>query len=84
MPFNELNSVEYFIIQQLSWVNLNSSILAEPSIQYDVKWQYLPASIRFNQSDILKIFECFALFIIVLCFKIYLLCHKSEKIILRN
>jgi type I restriction enzyme R subunit len=54
MPFNELNSVEYFIIQQLSGVNLNSNTLAEPVAPYGLKWQYLPASelVR-EQSEVL-------------------------------
>ncbi|KAA6343146.1 Type I restriction enzyme EcoR124II R protein [termite gut metagenome] len=45
MSFNELNSVEHFIIQQLSGVNLNAgNIAAEPLAPYGLQWHYLPAS----------------------------------------
>lgn len=40
MGFNELNSVEHYIIHQLSGVNLNSSVLQEPKTGYGVQWQY--------------------------------------------
>ncbi|MDR1878491.1 MAG: type I restriction endonuclease subunit R [Bacteroidales bacterium] len=43
MAFNELNSVEHFIIRQLSGVNLNSG-LPNPQAVYGLQWQYLPAS----------------------------------------
>lgn len=41
MAFNELNSVEHFIIHQLSGVNLNASKTQEPSQTYGAEWQYL-------------------------------------------
>lgn len=44
MGFNELNSVEYFIVQQLSGVNLNHSNWAEEQVPYGFQWQYRPAS----------------------------------------
>jgi type I restriction enzyme R subunit len=46
MSFNELNSVEHFIIRQLSGVNLNTgnSGVSEPQAVYGLQWQYLPAS----------------------------------------
>ncbi|MPN02303.1 hypothetical protein SDC9_149519 [bioreactor metagenome] len=44
MPFNELNSVEHFIIKQLSGVDLNNNTVAEPQSHYGIRWQYLPAS----------------------------------------
>lgn len=40
MSFNELNSVEHYIIHQLSGVNLNNSIVSEPKTNYGVQWQY--------------------------------------------
>lgn len=52
MSFNELNSVEHFIIHHLTGVNLNNvkdgSVVQEPVADYDtVKWKYL-------QSDLLQ------------------------------
>lgn len=44
MSFNELNSVEYFIIRQLTGVNLNSGNLAEPKSSYGTEWQFKSAS----------------------------------------
>ncbi len=43
MAFNELNTVEHFIIHQLSGVNLNADTIAEPTEAYDVSWQYKAA-----------------------------------------
>ncbi len=40
MAFNELNSVEHYIIHQLSGVNLNSNNVQEPKHNYGVKWEY--------------------------------------------
>jgi type I restriction enzyme R subunit len=40
MAFNELNSVEYFIIHQLSGINLNSNIASEPQTFYGQGWVY--------------------------------------------
>lgn len=45
MFFNELNSVEHFIIHHLTGVNLNNvkdgSVVQEPDADYDtVKWKY--------------------------------------------
>ncbi len=42
-PFNELNSVEHYIIHRLSGVNLNSPGLAEPKATYGVEWEYRSA-----------------------------------------
>jgi type I restriction enzyme R subunit len=54
MSFNELNSVEHFIIRQLSGVDLNSNTVAEPQSAYGVQWQYLPASeLLREQSEVL-------------------------------
>jgi type I restriction enzyme R subunit len=44
MSFNELNSVEHFIIKELSGVNLNNEYHSEPDEKYDtVRWQYVSA-----------------------------------------
>lgn len=43
MAFNELNSVEHYIIYQLSGVNLNSNEVAEPKTGYGLQWQYKSA-----------------------------------------
>ena len=40
MSFNELNSVEHYIIHQLSGVNLNDSNAAEPKVGYGAQWQF--------------------------------------------
>ncbi|TPN80971.1 type I restriction endonuclease subunit R [Aquimarina algicola] len=40
MGFNELNSVEHYIIHQLSGVNLNSKEANEPQVGYSVQWVY--------------------------------------------
>jgi type I restriction enzyme R subunit len=44
MTFNELNSVEHYIIHQLSGVNLNSLDLEEPKTNFGSQWQYMSAS----------------------------------------
>ena len=38
MGFNELNSVEHYIIHQLSGVNLNSKEAHEPQVGYGAQW----------------------------------------------
>lgn len=45
MPFNELNSVEHFIIKELTGVNLNSLFVSEPddATYNTVGWRYIPA-----------------------------------------
>lgn len=40
MGFNELNSVEHYIINQLAGINLNSNDFQEPTVGYGVQWQY--------------------------------------------
>jgi type I restriction enzyme R subunit len=40
MGFNELNSVEHYIIHQLSGVNLNSNHVSEPIETYGIQWKY--------------------------------------------
>lgn len=44
MAFNELNSVEHYIIHQLSGVNLNATGLQEGKAGYGAEWQYKCAS----------------------------------------
>lgn len=43
MGFNELNSVENYIIKQLTGVNLNTQIAYEEDISYGVQWKYITA-----------------------------------------
>ncbi len=44
MSFNELNSVEHYIIQQLTGVNLNTNNIVEEAIpEYSLKWKYISA-----------------------------------------
>jgi type I restriction enzyme R subunit len=44
MGFNELNSVEHYIIHQLTGVNLNSNVLNEPLIRNATEWVYKSAT----------------------------------------
>jgi type I restriction enzyme, R subunit len=44
MGFNELNSVEHYIINKLCGVNLNDGTVEEPAIRYGAQWIYKPAS----------------------------------------
>lgn len=44
MSFNELNSVEHYIVQQLSGINLNHRNWADEQVPYGFQWQYKPAS----------------------------------------
>jgi type I restriction enzyme R subunit len=43
MSFNELNSVEHYIIHQLSGANLNSGYVSEPKSIYGPQWVYKTA-----------------------------------------
>ncbi|WP_367155176.1 type I restriction endonuclease subunit R [Methylomonas sp. HYX-M1] len=43
MAFTELNSVEHYIIHQISGVNLNSSKVADPKAGYGMQWLYQSA-----------------------------------------
>jgi len=43
MTFTELNSVEYYIIKQLSGVNLLDKSIQEPQTEYGQQWKYIPA-----------------------------------------
>ena len=45
MPFNEINSVENFVIKTMTGVNLNESkALHDPMASYGAQWIYTPAS----------------------------------------
>ena len=44
MGFNELNSVEHYIINQITGVNLNSNVLNEPLIRNATEWVYKSAT----------------------------------------
>lgn len=44
MSFTELNSVEHYIIDQLTGTNLNSTETAEPTSTYGAKWVYKSAT----------------------------------------
>ena len=58
MAFNEQNTVEHFIIHQLTGVNLNavqSNVVKEDAVEYDsVKWKYIQADLL--QRDITEVF----------------------------
>ncbi|MDO6604700.1 type I restriction endonuclease subunit R [Arenibacter palladensis] len=43
MAFNELNSVEYYIVNQLTGVNLNKGGVHEQKMRYGAQWTYKPA-----------------------------------------
>ena len=40
MAFNELNSVEHYIIHRMSGHNLNSGSISEPNPEYGIRWEY--------------------------------------------
>jgi type I restriction enzyme R subunit len=44
MSFNELNSVEHYIVQQLSGVNLNHRNWADEQVPYGFQWAYKSAA----------------------------------------
>ena len=59
MSFNEQNTVEHFIIHQLTGVNLNAvegNLVKEDAIEYEggVKWKYIQADLL--QRDINEVF----------------------------
>ncbi|MEJ7676294.1 MAG: hypothetical protein WKG06_00110 [Segetibacter sp.] len=56
MSFNELNSVEHFVIHQLTGVNLNNvksgNLVQEPSQEYEtVKWKYVQSDLLSREID---------------------------------
>lgn len=54
MAFTELNSVEYFVIDQLSGVNLNHQQLTEPPVKFGAKWIYKsPGSLDRGVNEVL-------------------------------
>jgi type I restriction enzyme R subunit len=55
MSFNELNSVEHYIIHQLSGVNLNNNTIAEPKDDYGIQWVYKTANeLQRNVNEVLE------------------------------
>lgn len=55
MSFNELNSVEHYIIHQLSGVNLNNNTIAEPKDPYSIQWTYKTANdLQRNVNEVLE------------------------------
>jgi type I restriction enzyme R subunit len=54
MGFNELNSVEYYIIHQLTGVNLNNNTIAEPKASYGAQWQFVaPNDLQRSVNEVL-------------------------------
>lgn len=54
MGFNELNSVEHYIIHQLTGVNLNNNTVAEPKAAYGAKWQFVaPNDLKRSVNEVL-------------------------------
>lgn len=56
MSFNELNSVEHFVIHRLTGVNLNNvkvgNVVQEPMAEYDtVKWKYVQSDLLSREID---------------------------------
>jgi len=58
MAFNEQNSVEHFIIHQMTGINLNAvkgNVVREDAVEYDtVKWKYVQADLL--QRDVTEVF----------------------------
>lgn len=54
MGFNELNSVEHYIIHQLTGVNLNNNTVAEPPTGYGAQWQFVaPNDLQRSVNEVL-------------------------------
>ena len=54
MAFNELNSVEHYIVHQLSGVNLNNTSIAEPQSSYGANWQFVaPSELKRSINEVL-------------------------------
>lgn len=54
MGFNELNSVEHYIIHQLTGVNLNNNMVAEPKVGYGAQWQFVaPQDLQRSVNEVL-------------------------------
>ena len=55
MAFNELNSVEHYIIHKLSGINLNNDGAAEPDQTYGKWWEYKSATdLKRNVNEVLN------------------------------
>ena len=56
--FNELNTVEHFIVHRLSGVNLNSGEVSEPAAGYGPAWEYVaPENLGREQNEVLLVEE---------------------------
>jgi type I restriction enzyme, R subunit len=54
MGFNELNSVEYFILHQLTGINLNDEYWKDKPAPYGGTWQYiLPEELKRTVNEVL-------------------------------
>ena len=54
MAFNELNSVENYIVKQLTGVNLNTNEVSENPDNYSIQWQYKsPQELQRNVNEVL-------------------------------
>lgn len=47
MGFNELNSIEHYIIHQLSGVNLNEDGAKDPEQGYGADWEFKPSDLTY-------------------------------------
>ncbi|MDA3807927.1 MAG: HsdR family type I site-specific deoxyribonuclease [Thiomicrorhabdus sp.] len=55
MTFTELNSVEHYIVHQLTGINLNSGGVAEPKSSYGVTWQFkTPQELKRGVNEVLE------------------------------
>jgi type I restriction enzyme R subunit len=54
MGFNELNSVEHYIIHQLTGSNLNNNIMDESKVGYGAQWQFVaPNDLQRSENEVL-------------------------------
>jgi type I restriction enzyme R subunit len=54
MGFNELNSVEHYIIHQLTGSNLNNNIMDESKVDYGAQWQFVaPNDLQRSVNEVL-------------------------------
>ena len=87
MAFNELNSVEHYIINNLSGVNLNNGGAAEPGQTYGKHWEYKSADdLKRNVNEVLNENELkkvrqisFSLFLFFLMFLLSTTCNMSSS-----
>jgi hypothetical protein len=61
VTFNELNSVEHYIIHQLSGINLNTQAFSEAEMHYGSNWQYVsPQGLSRSVNEVLMEAASFA------------------------